>query len=334
MGITAKELAHRLGLSEAAVSLALNNRSGVSTETKRRVLQAAEEWGYDFTRVTVRRRRNGIVYFIYYRKHGAIVNDNPFFAELTEGVERTCKQRDMRLNVRYLYEEDDLERQLGDIVSADCAGILLLATEMRLQDFAPFEELNVPLVVLDTWLESARRDCVLIDNNQGAFLATDHLIRKIKQQPGYLRSAYEIHNFEQRADGFYRAVRRHGYSSSKCPVHRLTPTIDGAYADMTELLRAGEIPARGYFADNDSIAIGAMKAFRAQGFSVPGDVAVIGFDNVDLCNYCDPALTTVNVPKAYMGAMAVERLLQLMESDHFVPVKLEIQTNLVLRRSV
>ena len=104
----------------------------------------------------------------------------------------------------------------------------------------------------------------------GAFLASDYLIRRMKEQPGYLRSSYAINNFDERADGFYKAIRHHGYSASKSIVHRLSPSIDGAYADMMEILNRSEAIAPCYFADNDMIALGAMKAFMDKGFSVLG----------------------------------------------------------------
>ena len=165
-------------------------------------------------------------------------------------------------------------------------------------------------------------------------MATDYLIRRLKCQPGYLRSAYPINNFDERADGFYQAIRLHGFSTAKSIVHRLTPSIEGANADMAELLDRGEATAPCYFADNDMIALGAMKAFQARGIRIPEDVSMVGFDNIPLCNYCVPGLTTINVPKSYLGAMAVARLLRLMEADRFVPIKLEVQTNLVERASV
>lgn len=333
MGITGKEIARMLGLSEAAVSLALNNKSGVSTETKRLVLETAEKYGYDFTRIPYEVGYGKNVYFIYYRKHGAIVNDNPFFVEISESIHQACEDRELRLNTRYLYEEDDIVRQLEDIVYPDCAGIILLGTEMHKEDFAPFEKVPVPIILFDTYIEGIKRDCVLIDNIQGAFLATDYLIRHSKQQPGYLRSSYPINNFGERADGFYKAVRNHGYSASKSIVHRLSPSIEGAYADLMEILNRNEAVAPCYFADNDLIALGAMKAFQEKGFSVPGDISIVGFDNIPLCNYVNPGLTTINVPKKYMGEMAVTRLAELISAKNFVPIKLEVQTNLVKRQS-
>ena len=151
---------------------------------------------------------------------------------------------------------------------------------------------------------------------------------------GYLRSSYPISNFEERADGFYKAVRANGMSSSKSIVHALTPSIEGAFADMTEILNRKEELAECYFADNDLIAIGAMKALQKAGYRIPDDIAVVGFDNLPMSSYLEPSLTTINVPKRYMGEMAAERLIQLLKARQFVPVKLEVGINLVKRRSV
>ena len=85
MGITAKELAKKLNLSEAAVSMALNGKPGVSTKTRKTVIEAAEQLGYDFTRISGRTKTTGPITFALYRRHGAIVADTPFFSELSEG---------------------------------------------------------------------------------------------------------------------------------------------------------------------------------------------------------------------------------------------------------
>ena len=123
-------------------------------------------------------------------------------------------------------------------------------------------------------------------------------------------------------------------SASKSLVHELSPSAEGAYADMKELLSQGEQPARCYFADNDLIAAGALRAFSEAGFRVPEDVAVVGFDDMPLCVYVEPALTTVHVPKQYMGRMAARRLAEIISSETNEPVKIQIETSLVIRKSV
>lgn len=335
MSITAKELSHLLQLSEAAVSMALNNKPGVSTGTRQRVIDAARQHGYDFTRIQETqepRTEKGTVSFIIYKKHGAIVSDTPFFNQLTEGIEFGCRRMHYSLTINYLYGDDDVPRQLSSF--SYCNGIILLATEMKYEDFQPFHALDIPIVILDTYYENLKYDCVLINNFQGAYQAACYIIKKTKCQPGYLRSSYPIGNFSERADGFYKAIRENGMSASKSQVLSLTPSVEGACEDMRELLRSGEEPVRCYFADNDLIAAGAMKALKEQGYRIPEDVSIIGFDNMPLCTYVEPPLTTVNVPKHYIGELAVSRLITVLSSAENYPVKIEVGTRLIKRKSV
>ena len=336
MSITAKELAKLLNLSEAAVSMALNHKPGVSTQTRKKVIEAAKEHDYDFSRIketTVSTSPHGMIQFITYKKNGAVVSDTPFFSQLSEGIDAGCKEACYYLNISYLYEEDDISSKVSEMVRLGCRGILLLGTEMAEEDFKPFLNLPVPVVVVDNCFENRSTDCVIIDNVQGAFFAANYLIRKRKKQPGYLKSSYPIKNFEQRSDGFYQAVRKNGMSVSNSKVYKLSPSMDGAYADMTAILKQGETPSDCYFADNDLIAAGAIKALKENGYRVPQDVAVIGFDNMPLCTFLDPPLTTIHVPKQYMGMMAAKRMAELIQTKSSYPVKIEISTTLVLRKS-
>ena len=337
MSVTAKDLAKELRLSEAAVSMALNGKPGVSTATRKRVVETAKRMGYDFSRVgepSLSSPVQGTITFIIYRRHGAIVSDTPFFSQLSEGIDSACRKLGYHLNICYLYENENTEKRLKEIVAAGCSGILLLGTEMSEKEFAPFSHPEVPLVLLDCYFENAPVDCVLINNVQGAYLATDYLIRARRSQPGYLRSSYPIQNFEERADGFYKAIRAAGMSPSRSIVHRLSPSVEGACGDMTDLLRQGESIADCYFADNDLIAAGAVRALKEHGYLIPKEVAVIGFDDLPLCGYMDPPLSTVRVPKQYMGQMAAKRLAELIDDPSSSPVKLEIRTSLVKRKSV
>lgn len=334
MSITSKELAKILNLSPAAISMALNNKPGVSTATRKLVLETADKYGYDFSKLAEKHNLKGTIYFIIYKKHGAVVNDTPFFSEVSEGVAAGCKKADYKLKITYIYEdEEDVAEQLEEIQYSDCIGLIVLGTEMRPEDLKPFQKLPLPFVLVDTYFETITCDCVLINNVQGAYLAASHLIKKTKKQPGYLHSSYDIGNFAERNSGFFKAVRAHGMSSAQSIVHRLTPSMDGAYADMKEIIAHGETLASCYFADNDLIAMGAMKALKEAGYKIPEDIAIAGFDNLPFSKVIEPSLTTVNVPKHYMGEMAAERLITLLHDSGAAPVKIEISTALVERRS-
>lgn len=333
MGITAKELAKKLGISAAAVSMALNDKPGVSTETRKRVKLEAEKSGYDFSKIKPRRLHDGSINFIVYKKSGAVVDDTPFFAGLSEGIANGCHDAGYRLKIQYLFQSDLSEKALEEIQYSDCAGVLLLGTEMRTDDLEPFLTLPVPLLLLDSYFEKFACDTVLINNRQGAYQATQHLIHRCKSQPGYLHSSYPINNFLERADGYKKAIRFHGMSASTSIVHELTPSLFGAYADMKGILENKEPLARCYFADNDLIAVGAIRAFREFGIRVPDDIAVVGFDNVPLSQMMDPPLTTINVPQQYMGEQAALRLAARILRPDMPVIKMEISTSLIDRYS-
>ena len=298
------------------------------------MLDAAEKYGYDFTRISEKKRASGTVYFCIYKKHGAVVGDTPFFSQVSEGIASGCKKAEFRMKVTYLYEDSELEREIEEIQFSDCVGMILLGTEMTPKDYTHFSHLPFPVIFLDTSMEGVACDCVLMDNVLGAFQAVSHLIKRTRCQPGYLHSFYPISNFNERQDGFYKALRTHGLSTSSSIVHRLPPSMDGAYSDMLELLKAGTPTASAYFADNDWIALGAMKAFKKMGYRIPDDVAVVGFDDIPFCTVIEPSLTTIRVPKQSMGEAAVSRLMTRLEQPGAPMEKIRLGTELVRRRSV
>lgn len=335
MSITSKELAGILHLSESAVSLALNNKPGVSTATRCRVIEAAREHGYDFSRLAPAEPFfvQGTIQFVIFKRNGAVVTDTPFFSQISEGISETCKKERYYMNIQYLYENDDVFSFLDNWKRTGIKGLILLGTEMKKQDIIPFVESHIPFILLDNYFDDFEINSVLINNRRGAFLAAEALIRKYRTQPGYLKSAYPINNFEERADGFFRAIRQRGMSPSRTIIHPLTPSMEGAYADMKQHLDPKEPLARCYFADNDLIAAGAIRAMKEAGIRIPENVAVIAFDDMPFCTVMEPALSTIRVPKYYMGEMAVQRLAELIRHPESEPVKIEINTSLVRRKS-
>ena len=105
MSITAKELAKQLGLSPSAVSIALNNKPGISTETRKKILDAARVSNYDFSKIGEKKTTAGTIYFLIYIKDGAVVYENPFITQVQEGIATACAQHEYKLLVRNLYEE-------------------------------------------------------------------------------------------------------------------------------------------------------------------------------------------------------------------------------------
>ena len=299
MSVTAKELAKRLGISATAVSMALNNKAGVSTETRAKIIKAAEEYGYDFTKIKSDPLRSGSIYIISYKTHNAILSYTPIFNELYDGVRGECQKENFTVKMMQFYEKVDvLEDCFSDLRISDCKGIILMGTEIRQEACQRFLSLGYPTILLDTYFDSLDCTSVLINNSQGAYLAANYLIGITGRQPGYLQSSYSIPNFIQRQEGYFKAIKENGMSPSRSVVHRLSPSIEAAMADMLEIIDRNDTLAGCYLADNDMIAIGAMKALMLRGYKVPEDISIIGFDNISESKIVEPSLTTMDVPPA------------------------------------
>lgn len=333
--MTAKELAEILGVSPTAVSFALNGKPGISTKTRNRIKDAALEYG-----LIIPGEHTGkgpvprTIYLIYYQKSGLLLPILPFSNEVSEGVEQAAAAAGCSVHILHVGSTEQLTVQLEELSHLGEGGVILFGTDMSEEDFRPLSFQKIPIVLLDNHFYSSKVDSVTINNVDSAYAAASYLIRKKHVMPGYLHSSYPISNFEERRLGFERALVHHGYSRSAYIRHTLASSIEGACADMLRVLEEKDALASCYFADNDFIAIGAMKAFREKGYRIPEDISVIGFDDIDLCNYTEPGLTTVHVPKKYMGMIAAQRLLTNLENKDYYPINIRISTNLVVRGSV
>ncbi|MGN0361759.1 MAG: LacI family DNA-binding transcriptional regulator [Bilifractor sp.] len=335
MSATAKEIAKKLNLSETAISLALRGKPGVSTATRNLVLKTAQEMGYDFVRTTSQGQIKGTICLVIYKAHNAILSYTPIFNEIEDGIRTATHDRGIPLKIFQFYEHmDHLKNLFEELRMADCAGIILLGTELEENVAALFAEQSVPVVVLDSYFHNLRCDSVGINNRTGAYIATSHLIRSREGNPGHLTSSYRIENFIERREGFLDAVRENGLSIDACPTISLAPSFEGAMTDMLSYIDSGKPLARSFFADNDILAIGAMKAMKVRGIKIPEDVAVIGFDNISEGRITEPALTTMDVPRKILAEHAVSRLLHRIKMPADYPITLQITPRLVKRFSL
>lgn len=335
--VTARDVAKAAGVSPATVSLVFRDKPGVGRETRDHVREAARELGFEYDAPSQPRKTSTILLVIY-KAHGRVVADTPFFESLIKGVsDMTYKLGYHRLSVSYFYAQQDKAEQMSSLRSIKCAGIVLLATEMKATDVTQFEHLGVPIVLLDNWFPSKNLDSVVIDNSRGAWAAVRYLTGMGHQEIGYLHSNTEIRNFLERQDGYLQAMR-HAKTSDIDPWHtivRVGSTFESAYEDMRRYLDGDPYLPTAYFADNDIIAMSCIRALREHGLRVPEDISVIGFDDVSTAAMADPPLTTMAVPKTNMGGLAVKRLVDLVHGETGGEVvRMSILPEIVQRKSV
>ena len=336
MAATAKDIARQLGIPQAAVSLALRGRPGVSEETRARVLEAARLLGYPLEE-HARPDRAGMIQMLIYKRHGKVFSDTPFFEQLTQGVAEKAGELGYHLSVSYFYGSQNQQEQLRSIRSLKCSGIILLGTEMRSVDVHPFLALEVPVVLLDNLITSENCDLVGIDNRYGAWNAVRYLISCGHTRLGYLHSSVDIRNFSLRSEGYLMGCRglpeAAGRDSARRVV-RVGTTPDAATADMRAYLAGDPVLPTAFFADNDSIASGCCRALLEAGLRIPQDVSVIGFDDSSLALEMDPPLTTMRVHKERVGALAVTRLHERIKQDLSERVHILVQPSIVVRGTV
>lgn len=335
MSITAKDLAKKMGISTTAVSMALNNKPGVSTETRKLVIEMAEKYGYDFSKKNYTNNSNKMIYFIIYKAFDTVLNYHGIHFEMLQGVEEECRKSGYRTNVVHIEGTvSKIEKKIEDIRIFSVAGIILLGTTIPKDVCKQFLSTGIPVVLMDNNIDSLYCNKILINNRQGVYLATDFLIQKRHAQPGYIQSTLRLNNFNERKLGFNNAIRENGMSIANSIIHEVSPTIEGAFTDMLEIIDSGEPLANCYLAENDIIALGVIKALNLRKIPVPEQVAIIGFDNIEMCKISEPSLTSIEVPRKFMGQTAARQLIYQIEENVFHAVQIEVLTKLRKRFSV
>lgn len=175
---------------------------------------------------------------------------------------------------------------------------------------------------------------VLINNEDSARQATEYLIRKGHKRIGYLRSGCRIKGFRSRAAGYADALRKAGYPVDRKYTVTLSATTNGAYEDMKKHLGTGSELPTAFFADNDMIALGAVKAMTEKGIRIPQDISVVGFDDLPFSEIANPPLTTLRVPKQEMGQLAVRRIVEIINQKDGLKTKIQVCTTFIERESV
>ena len=329
MKIGIKQIAELSGFSVATVSNVLNNKKGVNANTAQRVLQVAREVGYLATTKVDR------IKLVMYQKSGRILTDTPLITALFDGIETENRKNNYETILCTIRESDpNFELQLSALLNERSSGILLIATEMDVQDIRKFASVVVPIVVVDAWFESEQFDTVLMNNTDSSITAANYLIENGHCKIGNLRSNITIRNFHYRRMGLIQALEQHQLILDERYCVDLDPTVNGAYEDMKAYLSQSPMLPTAYYADNDIIAIGAMKALIEFGCRIPEDISIVGFDNMPFSEMTSPRLTTLDVPKRELGILAARRLMEQIRNEYAVPARTEVLTHLVIRDSV
>ena len=321
--LTITDVALAAGVSVATVSKVINGRDGIATATSARVLEVVQELGYESSLVarSLRSRRTHVI--------GILVAEfEPFSAEILKGAGSGLGDTDYELlaytgtrqSGRAGWERRYLSRLSGTLIDG---AIIVTPTVVD-------ADAGVPVVAIDPHAGSADLPSVESDNLAGGLLATRHLIELGHRRIAFMAGRPDLESSRLREAGFRQALSEAGIEVDPSLVRRSDYRRDAAHQPAIELLSRPDRPTA-VFAGNDLSAIGTMEAAQEMGLDVPGDVSVIGFDDIPEAARTTPALSTVRQPIQQMGSAAVELLIALMDGRIPETTHVRLPTSLVIR---
>lgn len=309
------------GVSTATVSRALKNPEMVLPETREKILKAVEDLGY---------RPNMLARSFYSGKTHTIVVivtdlTNPFFARIVKGVEIVAQQLGYSVLLGDTNDNIERERVYAEMVLNNKADGLI-----QLDHVFPFDKKdtdiakNVPMVSVCDAIDGPNDfPYITIDNFAASREVAKHLVSLGHKRIGAISGQEDSQVTIDRLGGLKRVLQEHGINFNEDWFIRGSYNKQSGEACATKLLEQEELPTA-IFCFSDEIAIGAIKAIKRKGLRVPEDISVIGFDNIDICEYIDPPLTTVDQPAVEMGKRAMEVLYKLIQGEpieHFAEYK-------------
>lgn len=340
MGVKLKDIAEASGVSISTVSRILSKDSSrkSSGETTKRVLGVARDLGYG-SELPVKlqmleddqAKTTYSIGCVLTSDHESFVS--PFFSTLLAGIQNELTRMGNQLKYKFFVMNfmDPSFPQFIQSTSLDC-GIMLGRTS--LENINLLRERIPNLVYAGVNSIGADFDEVLCDGYSGAILAVSHLINLGHREIGYIGSTqkkYQVFN-EHRFQGYLDGLAAVGLKADEdFVVDTLLTSADG-YESMLSIIRKGRVPSA-IFCGNDIVAIGVMRALTENGYSIPDDVSLIGFDNIDMASYVKPALTTIAVPTKELGRLAVKIMLDKLETKRDYAIKVNLPIKLVQRES-
>ncbi len=314
--VTVRDVANRSGVSIGTVSRALKNQPGLTEETRKLVLRAALELGYDTTNLRPSKLRR--VSFLTSRLADLPVN--PFYSPVLHGVESACRDEEIVLSYTSLRPGD----RAADVVRRHEADGLICTGYFEPRLLERIAGIGLPIVLIDHFAKGFA--AVNMDNIVGARDATQHLLSIGRRRIAFIGGPAH-HSILQRQRGFRQALFDAGIPADPELEVNCEFLPGSAYQTMKRLL-ALKNPPTGVFTFNDLTALEAMRACQEAGLRIPDDISFVGFDDIDTASHSNPPLSTIRVDKELLGRRGLDLLLdreRSADAEWIVPVDLMIR---------
>ncbi|MCK3655081.1 transcriptional regulator [Pasteurellaceae bacterium Macca] len=326
---TMKDIARIAGVSLSTVSHVVNRSRFVSEGVTQKVQRVIDELNYTPSLVarSLKVKETNTIGMV------VTTSNNPFFAEVVRHVERYCERHHYHLIlVNTEATNEHLQRHLDRLLRKQVDGLLLMCAEP--QDLAPalLSQIHLPMVVIDWWQQPLNADIIHENSELGGYLATTALIEAGYQEIAIITGELSKPLASNRLAGYKRSLLTHNLPLRPEWIIESHFHYQGGIEGMEKLLALPKLP-RAIFAMNDSIALGAYQAIWRAGLRIPQDIAMVGYDNIELAQYLSPPLSTIHQPKARLAKHAVEQLIARIHQPNKAIENICLDPELVKRES-
>jgi len=330
--VTIRDIAKIAGVSEATVSVAINGKPGVSDSVREKIIKIAKKINYqpnEVARQLITRKAKTI---------GMIVKDiaNPFYSEITHAIEDYIYKKGYSLLLVSSNELHDKEVGAVNLLRRkQVSGLIIvpLLYNVNLDHIKMLSDIGLPHVLISPPVKEIRSNYIYNDDLGGAKEATKHLINKGYKKIGFACGPNTSISSKMRLDGYKEALIESGLEVNNSTIFLCGATIKSGISLTNKILNNKNIKIDALICYNDLVAIGVLVELRRFNYHVPKDLAVVGFDNIEVTEVLNPSLTTVNIPKYEIGLQAIKLLFNIIESKENRYNQIVLPTKLVIRDS-
>lgn len=333
--VTLRDIAEQAGVSVGTVSLVLNEKKGIASATRQRVLDAARFLGYEqpVRRASVNQQTINIII----ERLPVAPTSDPFNKAILMGIDAVARRENYRVVFEFVSPKELLA--VSHWESTSTAGLIILGGgDLSPQWVQAAIESRLPVIMVDHFIPDLDLPAIVPDNFAGAYAATQYLLDMGHERIGFIRGPSKYWTLGERQAGYMLALQRAGLPLDPQLVPpRVSHGEEKGFGEM-QLLLDLPVPPSAVFAVSDKAALGAYRAAALRGLSIPNDISIVGFDDIEEARVLQPPLTSVQVSGEMMGRVAVERLLGLIElpeqDTQLSSIKWTIPTKLIKRGSV
>jgi DNA-binding LacI/PurR family transcriptional regulator len=329
--VTIKDIAKLLGISKSTVSRALCGRSDIHPDTKKKIIDLAHELRYEpnTLAINLKQQRTNTI--------GVIIPEtiNQFFARAVGGIQKHADMAGVNVmicqsNESYIAEKKNLHSLISNKV--DGLVISISRETDRSDHFTPMLEKGIPLVFFDRICEDINASQVCTDNYDIAMQGTEHLIMQGCKRIAFIAGPPHLSNSKSRLQGYMDAHAKHNRAVQESYIVHTDYRTDKIEEYTRYLINLPQRPDA-VFSINDYAAIEMMHIMKKAGLRIPHDIAMLGFNNENICRFVEPSLSSIDNPAHDIGIAAAEILINQIRHHDLKPEKRIIKSKLVARES-